>query len=265
MCEAKRNQPNLSVENLYQVLERLVSAGDVRREQSVLVVCGGRFDQAVLDELGFHEVMITSLSLPDGVDPGRFRIADAERLDFPDNSYDVVLVHAGLLHCASPHRALAEMHRVARHVVLVLENQDSLLVRLLCELGLSQNYELDAVAQHDGERGGVRDSATPNYVCRWTRREIDKLLRSLDAAHEPDYRITTRIHLNEWQLHGRLGAHPLVRPFPRRAFLALARAALGVLGALLGQQGNLLALTIFKSRAKLHPWMRDGAGATGAH
>src|SRR5436190_1721688 len=144
----------LRSEFLYRELDRLLRDGAIRCDESVLVTCGGPFDEAVLHLLGFHDVTISSLSLPDGVDPGHFRIEDAEAMTAPCDSFDIVLVHAGLHHCASPHRALAEMHRVARHAVLVFENQDSLLVRLLCRMGLSQDYETDAVEQNHGTRGG---------------------------------------------------------------------------------------------------------------
>jgi len=46
--------------------------------------------------------------------PGTFRIADAERLDFPDNSFDIVTVGYGLRNLASWERGLEEMRRVAK-------------------------------------------------------------------------------------------------------------------------------------------------------
>src|SRR6478735_4813076 len=43
-----------------------------------------------------------------------FRVGDAEALDLPDDSYDVVHAHQVLQHLADPVTALAEMRRVCR-------------------------------------------------------------------------------------------------------------------------------------------------------
>jgi ubiquinone/menaquinone biosynthesis C-methylase UbiE len=46
--------------------------------------------------------------------PGAFRIADAERLDFPDNSFDLVYSHGVLHHTPDTAGAVREIHRVLR-------------------------------------------------------------------------------------------------------------------------------------------------------
>ena len=45
---------------------------------------------------------------------GAFRVADAERLDFPDNSFDVVYSHGVLHHTPDTAGAVREIHRVLR-------------------------------------------------------------------------------------------------------------------------------------------------------
>ena len=50
-----------------------------------------------------------------------FRLSDAEQLEFPDQSFDVVLSLYALFHFPEPLRALGEMYRVLRpggHVVI---------------------------------------------------------------------------------------------------------------------------------------------------
>src|SRR4051794_30329280 len=88
-----------------RVMERLVAAGTVCLADSVLIVCGGSLDENVLSSVGFQDLTITNL------DSDVATQQDAEALTYEDASFDIVIVHAGLHHCHSPHRALLEMYR----------------------------------------------------------------------------------------------------------------------------------------------------------
>jgi SAM-dependent methyltransferase len=99
-------------------------------------------------------------------------------LTFADDEFDWCIAHSGLHHCHSPHRALLEMYRVSRVGVLVFEPRDGMLVRLGVRLGVGQDYEVAAVADNDLAFGGVRNSELPNYVYRWTPREVHKTISS---------------------------------------------------------------------------------------
>jgi SAM-dependent methyltransferase len=60
--------------------------------------------------------------------PGEFRVADAENLDFADESFDVVYSHGVLHHTPDTRRAVREVHRVLRpggRAVVMLYHRDS--------------------------------------------------------------------------------------------------------------------------------------------
>src|SRR5262245_36112564 len=117
----------------------LVKSGTILADQSVLVICGGRYDRDILSAAGLTNVTISNLDVgnSDYVAPYTWDRQDAENLTYPDGSFDVVIVHAGLHHCYSPHRALGEMFRVARHAALVFEARDSFLLNVARRLGFT--------------------------------------------------------------------------------------------------------------------------------
>jgi SAM-dependent methyltransferase len=60
--------------------------------------------------------------------PGTFRVVDAERLDFPDNSFDLVYSHGVLHHTPDTAAAVREIHRILRpggKAVVMLYHRDS--------------------------------------------------------------------------------------------------------------------------------------------
>ncbi len=60
--------------------------------------------------------------------PGTFRVADAERLDFPDSSFDLVYSHGVLHHTPATAAAIHEIHRVLRpggKALVMLYHRDS--------------------------------------------------------------------------------------------------------------------------------------------
>ena len=59
------------------------------------------------------------------------RQMDAEALDVPDNSYDIVLVQDGLHELRRPVLGLTEMLRVARRAVIVIEPHTGVVAGLL--------------------------------------------------------------------------------------------------------------------------------------
>jgi SAM-dependent methyltransferase len=239
-----------------ETLTRLHADGVLRREMSALVVCGGEADRDVFLQLGFRDVTISNLAggSEEAFEPYRWALQDAEDLSYDDESFDLVAVSGGLHHCRSPHRALLEMYRVARETVFVLESRDSLLMRAAVGLGVADEYELTAVAAHECSSGGVRDTSTPNYVYRWTEREVEKAI----ASQAPHVRHRIRFF------------HELELPFsvlglrygrPGELAARVAEPALGLVARVFPSQANLFAFCISKPALPrdLQPWMRlDG-------
>ena len=114
----------------------------------ILVVSGGHNDSEVFKDLGFDNVTIANLDermKGNEFQPFEWSYQNAGNLSFEDNSFEFVIVHAGLHHCYSPHRALLEMYRVATRGIIILESRDSFVMKIISYLGFTQKYEHAAV------------------------------------------------------------------------------------------------------------------------
>jgi len=245
-----------------ETLQRLVEGGWLRTDDDVLVVAGGLADRDALLAAGFTSATITNLDdrmQGDEYAPFRWSFEDAERLSYPDGSFDVCVVHQGLHHCRSPHRALLEMYRVARRGAVLIEPQETALTRVGVRLGLGQQYECAAVAANDLRWGGVQNTDVPNFVYRWTEREVRKTLASYDPTGDPRVRC-----FYDLRVPGAAAAQlrsPPIRALARVA-VPLARSVLRVVP----RQANAIAVAVDKldPRTDHHPWLvadEDGARA----
>jgi SAM-dependent methyltransferase len=241
---------------------------------TVLIV-GGRYDDvAVLQRAGFRRMTLTNIEsvsqFASGI-PARgdvevhIETADAERLHFADNSYDVVVAHDVLHHCRSPHAALLEMLRVTRHHVIVMEPHDSLCMNALGKMRLATfPYELGAVVDHDGLSGGMRDSCIPNFVYRWNQNEVFKTVSSFI----PDRSFNLRAHPywdlslgeKDLSLRRQTKLHVFTDLLGPRVFLRGLRVLQRVLNAvpIFRRQGNKFFCCIEK-RNELKPWLLQTA------
>jgi SAM-dependent methyltransferase len=224
------------------VLKRLIAAGDVSISDRVLVTCGGALDGSVMARVGFDDVTVTNLD-----DAMANTYQDADNLTYDDKSFDVVVVHAGLHHCRSPHRAMLEMYRVARKCIVVFEARNSLMMRAAVRLGLTVDYELEGISD-DFKVGGLMNGAIPNFIYRWTERDVRNTIASYDPAyqHKIDFFYELRLPLQRFSGTGCpllkwLGL--MIEPLSR-AFLWLAP-----------KQCNEFAFSV--SRTALQPWMES--------
>ncbi len=237
-----------------EVIGDLLRTGVLDTGMRVLVVCGGATDSAVLRQRGFTDVVISNLGArPKEKDlaPFDFSHQDAEHLTFDDDSFDFCVVHSGLHHCHSPHRALLEMYRVARRGVLLFEPYDNLLTRVGVRLNIGQEYEHASVHCNNSHHGGVGNSSVPNFVYRFTEQEIVKAIHCYAPYARHDIRFFHRMRIPWTQLRRRRN-----KLFYRA--VRLAQPAFKLVELCLPRQSNNFAALILKPdlSAQLHPWLR---------
>lgn len=224
-----------------------------KRQAKVLVIGAEDNDLEVFRHLGFSDVTLLNLgfrcpALPDG---WTFAHGDGHSLPFPDEAFDAVVTHATLHHCRSPHRVVLEMYRVAREEVIFIEARDSSLMRLVEFLGITQSYEVTAVFGNGGVRGGVNDTEIPNFVFRWTERELEKTISTYapHLRHDFSYRYALDLPQTPAALRKLTFSRLLVQAL---------RPLSHVLGLVLGRQRNLFAARVRKPREGhgLQPWLQ---------
>ncbi len=165
---------------LVRVLQKILKRSGIRRDASILVVGGGNIDIVLLETVGLTNYTLSNVTHSALARTDRQRtgsLLNAEDLGLPDDSFDVVFAHDVLHHCYSPQRAVREMMRVAKQCVIFFDPNDSAFMRAMIRLRFSFPYEIGIVANFDYAGGGVMGSAIPNYVFRWTPRELEKTAR----------------------------------------------------------------------------------------
>lgn len=238
-----------------EVVGELLRSGVLSPELEILVLCGGATDKAVLSRSGFTNVTISNVDPradPKAFAPYRWSFQDAERLTLADDAVDFCIVHSGLHHCRSPHRALLEMYRVARRGLLLFEPYDNLVTRIGVKLRIGQDYEHASVYCNEGHYGGVENTEIPNYVYRFTEREIIKTIHSYAPYARHDIRFFHRMRVPWTQLRRRRNQtfYRLVR---------LSTPALKLVELCFPRQANNFAAVVRKPElpAALHPWLRQ--------
>ncbi|HZW07100.1 MAG TPA: methyltransferase domain-containing protein [Phycisphaerales bacterium] len=239
-------------------LRKLMAEGHLSVNDTVLTVCAAGFEYQLFQKLGFKNVVITNLDVrtpPEAYAPYRWEKQDAMQLSAANESFDWCFVHAGLHHCDSPHRALLELYRVARKGVIAMEARDSLAMRTAVKLGLTGEYELEAVVRNDMKHGGLNNTAVPNYVYRWTEREFIKAINSYNPTGKHTFRFYHGLRLPF------LFAGMYKNPLKKWALYAIK--PFFTAGALVfKKQMNHFAMVVIKPR-QTWPWIRqreDGLG-----
>lgn len=222
-------------------------------DSSILVCGGGKLDKSIFEKLGFINVTICNLDarLNENIfNPYKWKYENAESLSFDDNSFDYVVIHAAIHHASLPHKVITEMYRVAKVGMLAIEGRDSLLIKMMEKIGLTSNYEHAAVYYNDCIYGGINNTEIPNFVYRWTEREIEKCIKSFAPhfIHKFIYRYGT--------------AFPALASLEEKAklklyFLKGARPLYNLFIKVFPKQQNLFAFYIKKpsNQEDIFPWI----------
>ena len=257
---------------LEKVIGRWVTSSNVDVAGTVLIVGGGSEDARILRSFGFHRITLSNLRDFTGDELLQLEreglstvTADVEDMaTIPDNSYDLVFTHAVVHHCRSPHKALLEMLRVSRKHVVIMEPNESLIMRALVKLRFSFPYELTAVIANNFESGGVRNGSVPNYIYRWNARDMHQATASYMPERGFDLYVRQYWDFNidsedlARRSETRIGS--VTRIIGPRLFLAGLRGFQAVVNHLpwLRSQGNKFFGCITKQE-ELKPWLQhDG-------
>jgi SAM-dependent methyltransferase len=223
------------------------------KNASILVCGGGTLDKGIFEKLGFHDVTISNLDIRmkgNEYAPFRWKYENAEFLSFNAESFDYVVIHAVIHHASSPHKVLTEMYRVARKGILAFEAHDSVILRFLERYGFTQTYEHAAVYYNDCKYGGMNNTEIPNYIYRWTEREIEKTIQSYApyCKHKFVYRYGIAFPCTpELENNGQL----------KVILLKFMRPLFGIFVKLFSKQQNLFAFYVEKPTIlnSLFPWL----------
>ena len=162
----------------------------INKDSNFLLISASLYEVKILKELGYLNFSITYhdedeknqfLDFGFKENINLFK-SDLRDLSFKDKSFDYTITNATIHHIDLPHKAITELYRVAIKGVLVIESTDSLIMRLATKIKLAEEFEVSSVNE-DKNTGGLLDTAIPNYVYRWTEKEILKLLKSFDPKN----------------------------------------------------------------------------------
>jgi SAM-dependent methyltransferase len=236
------------------VISELLADGTISRSDTVLAVCAGEREHELFSTYNFEHVVISNIYEQEHIDwspPYSWSYQDAQSLSYDDGSFDFAFVADGLHHCSSPHRAMLEMYRVARKGIIVIESRRSFLMQVANRLGLSPEYEVEAVVGSELRRGGVNNTAIPNHIYRWTEDELMRAIKSYDPRGRHRVRFFYELNLpyeladwkkSKFKLNVVRVADPVIRGLTR----------------VFKKQCNTLAMVVLKPAIPkdLWPWLR---------
>jgi ubiquinone/menaquinone biosynthesis C-methylase UbiE len=217
----------------------------LHKNKSILVL-GASSDEAILfHKLQFKKITLSNIDLAQlkGTEKYNFKKI---KIDFrnlfkiENNSYDYVVVHASIHHTSKPHNILLEMYRIAKYGILIVESNDSFIMRISVKLNFSEDFEKSALNENTYV-GGVDGTSIPNYVYRWTEREIKKLFNS----YQPDKNINIFFNYQNNIFNENLSNNLI-----KKIIITLSYIFLKIIFFLFPKQQNLMSIYIDKKNYK---------------
>lgn len=162
---------NADVWRQHRLMEPVLETMSFTKAKKWLTIGDGAYglESIRMRRKGFTDVLPTDIDgklLQTAKDAGHiteYRVENAEKLSFMDNSFDYVLCKDSYHHLPRPVIGLYEMLRVARHAVVLIEPQDPW-----------ADYPLMAGPSVSGYE------SVGNYVYTISRRELEKVALGLD-------------------------------------------------------------------------------------
>ena len=217
----------------------------LNKSKSILVLGASSYEAILFHKLQFKIVTLSNIDLAQlkGAEKYKFKKI---KIDFrnlfkiKNNSYDYVVVHASIHHTSRPHNILLEMYRIAKHGILIVESNDSFIMRLSVKLNFSEDFEKSALNENTYV-GGVDGSNIPNYVYRWTEREIKKLFYS----YQPDKKINIIFNYQNNIFNENLSKNSI-----KKIIITFSYLFLKIIFFLFPKQQNLMSIYIDKKNYK---------------
>ena len=204
------------------------------KDSQILVLGAGDLDREIFDGLGYKNVTFSNIENSNEKKLNFYE--NIHDIKLKNNSYEYCIAHACIHHSSKPHQAIIELFRVCSKGSLIIEANDSFISRVACKLKLSEEYELSAVKKNI-TNGGVDNTSIPNYVYRWTEREIIKLMKSFrpDLKHKIFF---------DYSFHIKFTQSKVIKIFFDIIFLIFPK------------QKNLLSIYIDKDNLIMNDWIK---------
>jgi ubiquinone/menaquinone biosynthesis C-methylase UbiE len=217
----------------------------LHKNKSILLLGASSEEANLFHKLHYKKITLSNIDLAQlkGIEKYKFKKI---KIDFrnlykiKNNSYDFVVVHASIHHTSRPHNIILEMYRIAKYGILIIESNDSFIMRLSVALNFSENFEVSALNKNTFV-GGVDGSNIPNYVYRWTEREIKKLFYS----YQPDKKINIFFNYQNNIFNKNL-SNDLVK----KIIISFSYIFLKIIFLIFPKQQNLMSIYIDKKNYK---------------
>ena len=229
--------------------EKIINKIILNKKASILVVGATEYDSNIFKKNDYINVTISNLDENGKYHPYKHSLQDLRKLKFNDENFDYVVANACIHHTSVPHNAILEMFRVSKKGTIVIEGNDSYFMRICNYLNLSQEFELSAVTNKDNsyDLGGVDNSNIPNFVYRWTKREVIKLI----SSYSPQFIYKIKFFYDsDFEGYKKVRKVKYLKPF-----LYFLEIIAKIYFFIFSNERNLFCFYINKDQRKLQKWL----------